>query len=152
MSQAATIVQQPLAPYQQCPLPVQLGCERLPPVFGVTEPTSGLPAALRRLAYGYPDYDARHWLLLLVADRVESGGTTVREAVTPGEQRLVLRHFARQARAHPTALVATIAGLVLVGLGVVRLVGRRRMTESISDARAGSPVTMVRWPWRRLAR
>jgi hypothetical protein len=75
----------------------------------------------------------------------------VREAVTPGEQGLVLRHFARQARAHPAGIIATIVGLVLVGYGVARLPGRRRMTKSISDARAGSPVALVRWPRRRLA-
>src|SRR5262245_50232486 len=111
MSQLATIVQQPLPPYLECPLPVQLGRGRLPPVFGAAEPTRGLPTAVRRVAYALPDYDARRWLLLLVADRVESGEVIAREAVTPGQQALVVRHFARQARAHPAGLLAWIGAL-----------------------------------------
>src|SRR5262245_17665558 len=123
MSQVATIVQQPLAPYMECPLPVQLGRGRLPPVFRAAEPMVGLPASVRRVAYALPDHDARRWLLLLVADRVESGEVVAREAVTPGQQKLVVRHFVRQASAHPVGLLAWLGALALVAIGLVRLVG-----------------------------
>lgn len=43
----------------------------LPPVYGTAQPPSGASGALRRVAYRYPDHWARHWLLLLVADRVD---------------------------------------------------------------------------------
>jgi hypothetical protein len=43
-----------------------------PPVFGTDCPPKGLSGQLRALAYGYPDHVARHWLMLLFADRVDS--------------------------------------------------------------------------------
>lgn len=42
----------------------------LTPVFGTTVPPSGLSGALRARAFGYGEGDLRHWLLLLLADRV----------------------------------------------------------------------------------
>lgn len=43
-----------------------------PPVFGTDAPPSGLSGLVRKLAYGYPDHMARHWLLLLASDRLDS--------------------------------------------------------------------------------
>lgn len=43
-----------------------------PPVFGTDCPPSGLSGLIRKWAYGYPDHMARHWLMLLAADRVDS--------------------------------------------------------------------------------
>lgn len=40
------------------------------PVFGTTLPPSGLSGRLRRLAFSYSESDLRHWLLLLLADRI----------------------------------------------------------------------------------
>lgn len=40
------------------------------PVFGATVPPSGLSGVLRRRAFGYSENDARHWMTLLMADRV----------------------------------------------------------------------------------
>ena len=42
----------------------------LTPLFGTSAPPSGLSGAIRRLAYKLTENDIRHWLLLLVADRV----------------------------------------------------------------------------------
>jgi hypothetical protein len=42
------------------------------PVFGTASPPSGLSGKLRRLAYASPDHKARHWLMLLAADRVDA--------------------------------------------------------------------------------
>jgi hypothetical protein len=44
---------------------------KMPPVFGTAEPPKGLSGALRLFAYKYPSHRKRHWLLLLVADRVD---------------------------------------------------------------------------------
>jgi hypothetical protein len=44
--------------------------EGLTPLFGTTLPPSGLSGGLRRLAYKLSENDLRHWLLLLLADRV----------------------------------------------------------------------------------
>jgi hypothetical protein len=40
------------------------------PIFGTAQPPRGLSGMLRRAAYKLTENDARHWLLLLVADRV----------------------------------------------------------------------------------
>ena len=42
-----------------------------PPVFGTDCPPRGISGRVRKLAYAYPDHMARHWLMLLLADRVD---------------------------------------------------------------------------------
>ena len=42
----------------------------LTPLFGTSAPPRGLSGAIRRFAYKLTENDIRHWLLLLVADRV----------------------------------------------------------------------------------
>jgi len=48
---------------------VQLG--RLTPVFGSAQPPRGIAGSIRRAAYRIPEHKARHWMLLLLADRTE---------------------------------------------------------------------------------
>jgi hypothetical protein len=43
----------------------------LTPVFGTSCPPKGLSGAIRRFAYNYSEGRARHWLLLMLADRVD---------------------------------------------------------------------------------
>lgn len=45
----------------------------LTPVFGTSVPPSGVSGALRRAAYRFSENDLRHWMILLVADRVNVG-------------------------------------------------------------------------------
>lgn len=40
-------------------------------VFGTTCPPRGLSGVLRRWAFGYSESDLRHWLVLLLADRID---------------------------------------------------------------------------------
>ncbi len=40
-------------------------------VFGTSTPPRGLSGAIRRAAYKFSEADARHWMTLLVADRVD---------------------------------------------------------------------------------
>src|SRR5688500_5315207 len=42
-----------------------------PPVWGTAQPPKGVAGVVRAVAYKYPDHVARHWLLLMVADRVD---------------------------------------------------------------------------------
>lgn len=44
---------------------------QLTPVFSSAIPARGLSGAIRKVAYRIPDYRARRWLLLMVADRVD---------------------------------------------------------------------------------
>ncbi|HET6511838.1 MAG TPA: hypothetical protein VFH43_06575 [Candidatus Kapabacteria bacterium] len=41
-----------------------------PPVFGSVQPPSGLSGVLRRAAFGWAEADIRHWLILIMADRI----------------------------------------------------------------------------------
>jgi hypothetical protein len=45
---------------------------RLTPVFGTTVPPRGLSGKLRAAAYRSPSWKARHWMLLMLADRVDA--------------------------------------------------------------------------------
>jgi hypothetical protein len=40
------------------------------PVFGTSTPPSGISGRIRDVAYGFSENDVRHWMLLLLADRV----------------------------------------------------------------------------------
>jgi hypothetical protein len=44
----------------------------LPSTRGTAQPLRGLSGVLRRAAYRMPEHEARHWALLLVADRVDA--------------------------------------------------------------------------------
>jgi hypothetical protein len=68
---------------------------QLTPVFSTAIPARGLSGALRTMAYKIPDYKARRWLLLMLADRVD-----------------VLEH-------RPQTLAKLLAGVSLATLGVV---------------------------------
>lgn len=43
----------------------------LTPVFGTGQPPRGLSGVLRRVAYKIPDHRVKHWMLLLLADRID---------------------------------------------------------------------------------
>ncbi len=64
----------PIAPPSQQPERVEVfvSPERpgITPLFGTAEPPSGLSGVLRRLAYKMTENDIRHFMLLLLADRV----------------------------------------------------------------------------------
>lgn len=47
--------------------------EGLTPVFGTTVPPQGASGAVREWAFRYSESDLRHWLLLLLADRIHVG-------------------------------------------------------------------------------
>ncbi|VWX62474.1 conserved hypothetical protein [Burkholderiales bacterium 8X] len=43
------------------------------PVFGTSSPPRGLSGSLRRYAFRHSENDLRHWLVLLLADRIDCG-------------------------------------------------------------------------------
>lgn len=49
------------------------------PVFGTAQPPRGLSGRMRRFAFGFSENDLRHWLLLLLADRVDVGEGVVED-------------------------------------------------------------------------
>jgi len=85
----------------------------LTPVFGTAQPPSRISGAIRAFAYRIPEIRARHWMLLLAADRVDQW-----------EHRLIgmargdlaaYRSTARSFAAHPLRTGVMLgAGLLLV--------------------------------------
>jgi hypothetical protein len=56
---------------------------RLTPVFGTAQPLHGVSGAVRRLSYErYSEARAAHWLLLMLADRVEVAGAAARSMLS----------------------------------------------------------------------
>lgn len=67
--------------------------EGITPVFGTSVPPRGLSGRIRRKAFRHSENDARHWLLLLMADRVN-----------------VVEGLVEDVRASPRVRTAAIAG------------------------------------------
>lgn len=49
----------------------RIGLRQMTPVFGTAQPLSGVSGLVRRLAYSIRETKARHWMMLLLADRVD---------------------------------------------------------------------------------
>lgn len=58
----------------------RVGLEQMTPVYGTAVPPRGLSGLIRRLAYTAPDHHARHWVMLLLADRVDIVESALRRA------------------------------------------------------------------------
>jgi hypothetical protein len=55
----------------------------LTPVFGTAQPPKGLAGAIRKFSYAkYSEGRLAHWLLLVLADRVDAGGEHLRSFLT----------------------------------------------------------------------
>jgi hypothetical protein len=95
-------------------------------VFGSTLPPSGLSGHLRRLAFRHSENDLRHWLLLLLADRVNVGEGLVDDLSRGHVPRLYNEMGGRAELRHNPAGAARKA-LILVGtIGLCWLALRRR--------------------------
>ncbi|RKI04761.1 hypothetical protein [Corallococcus sp. AB038B] len=57
--------------HAEVPVFKHAGRKQMPPVFGTAQPPKGLSGLLRKAAYAKPDHKPGHWMLLLLADRVD---------------------------------------------------------------------------------
>lgn len=90
------------------PVFMHVGREELPAVFGTAQPPHGLSGIVRRWAYRIPEHRTRHWVLLLLADRID-----------------VLESAARDVgRRHPIWTALGVLGFA--GLGTALAANRRR--------------------------
>lgn len=96
------------------------------PLFGSVQPPSGLSGAIRRAAFKLTENDVRHWLLLLVADRVnmvEGIGQDLARGKVPN----VLAEMGIKAELkHNPAGLAKKAAVVTAVAGVAYLLLKRR--------------------------
>lgn len=82
------------------------GLDRPTPVVGTAQPPRGVSGGIRRLAYRIPEHYARHWMLLLVADRVDVMEDRLGEAMAEPLERLGVDAGARLARDNPVGVLA----------------------------------------------
>lgn len=104
---------------------------RMTRVYGTTQPPRGLSGWLRRQAFHLSENDVRHWLVLLLADRVNVGEGLV-EDLSHGRVpnlfaemggRAELKHNPKGAMRKAALGVATV---VLIALALKRRTDRRR--------------------------
>jgi hypothetical protein len=111
----------------------------LTPVFGTACPPRGLSGAIRRYAYRFSEGRARHWLLLMLADRVDVLESTFRDLLRGRPDNLlaeygVLAEFKRhglrsrlgQRRADVKRIPLELLVFAGVGFAVFTMVARRR--------------------------
>jgi hypothetical protein len=96
------------------------------PVFGSTCPPRGLSGRMRRFAFRYSENDLRHWMLLLMADRVDVGEGLV-EDLSRGRVPNLYAEMggAAELRHNPMGAVRK-AAVVAAVLGLVYLRMRKR--------------------------
>lgn len=90
------------------------------PVFGTAQPPRGLSGALRRGAYRVPEHYARHWMLLMLADRIDVLEARAGERLGSGLDRAGLHGPAEAARRNPLPIIAGVVGGLWLGK---RLIG-----------------------------
>lgn len=98
--------------------------ERLPAALGTSTPPRGLSGVVRRRAFAFSESQWGHWLLLMLADRINS---------VEG----VLQDFGRGRLPNP-----------LVEMGLVKA-SRSRETALVTAAAAGAAVLAAAWLVRR---
>lgn len=93
----------------------RVGLPRLTPVFGTAQPPRGLSGVMRRFAYTFPDHRARHWMLLLAADRVDVLEDRIGAALDAPLRAVGLDAVGERVRENPLPVVAAavLAGIVV---------------------------------------
>lgn len=95
------------------------------PVVGTAQPPHGLSGAIRRLAYSIPETRARHWMLLMVGDRVDVLEHRIGDAVAEPLERLGLDDAAAWTRSNPAGAAVTAAAGVAAATLALRAARRR---------------------------
>lgn len=96
-----------------------------PPLFGTGPPPRGLSGSVRRFAFGFSESDLRHWLLLLLADRVDVGEGLVADLTRGHLPNLYAEMGGRAELRHNPAGAVRKALVLGAVLGVVYLRLRR---------------------------
>lgn len=98
------------------------GLAHLTPVFGNAVPPRGLSGVMRRVAYGIPEHKARHWGLLIAADRVDVLEGRLGRLLARPLRNSPAHLLARQAEKNPTRLIAlTALGALTASIALRRL-------------------------------
>lgn len=96
------------------------GLRRLTPVYGTAQPPRGVSGLMRRFAYRIPEHRARHWALLLAADRVDVFEGRLGEALASPLRRTPLAPLAGQVEKNPVRALGVTFGALLAARMLVR--------------------------------
>lgn len=113
---------------------------RLPAVFGASVPPSGLSGAIRRKAFAYSESQMAHWLLLMLADRVNVAEGIVADLSAGRAPNLIAeRGLGAEWRHNRPVMVRKMAvgagaGLAAAGLGYLLLRSLRRPAPEAGPA------------------
>lgn len=99
------------------------------PVFGSGQPPRGLSGGMRRFAFGYSENDLRHWLLLLLADRIDVGEGLVEDLASGHLPRIYAEMGGRAELKHNPLGAAKKALAVAAVLGTAYFLARRRSSR-----------------------
>ena len=99
------------------------------PVFGSGQPPRGLSGGMRRFAFGYSENDLRHWLLLLLADRIDVGEGFVEDLASGHVPRIYAEMGGRAELKHNPVGAAKKALAVAAVLGAAYFLARRRSSR-----------------------
>lgn len=86
------------------------------PVMGTAQPLRGVSGTLRRAAYRLPEHRGRHWLLLLLADRVDVAEDRAGRLLASPLRAAGLGGAAERVRRNPASALALGAALGLAGV------------------------------------
>lgn len=88
------------------------GLKDLTPVFGTSSPPRGASGALRGLAYRVPEHEARHWVMLMAADRVDVLESRLGRLLSAPVDALGFRELGQRIRRNPLPIV--LGGAVIL--------------------------------------
>lgn len=114
------------------------------PVFGTSTPPSGLSGWLRALAYRSTENDVRHWLLLLVADRINVAEGLLQD-LAHGHIPNILQEMGIRTewKYNRPALIGKVVIGTLLAAGAVRFLGSRPGNRRPDRSRIAMPATGV---------
>lgn len=94
--------------------------ERPTPVFGTAQPHHGLSGALRSAAYRVPGHRVRHWMLILLADRVDVVEDRLGSALAMPFEAAGAEGAARRVRSRPLLALGVAVGTAWLARRLVR--------------------------------
>lgn len=98
-------------------------------VFGTGQPPRGISGSVRRFAFGFSENDLRHWMLLLLADRIDVGEGLIEDLAKGHVPRIYSEMGGRAELKHNPAGAAKKALVVAAVVGATYALMRSRKTR-----------------------
>ncbi|MGF6347620.1 hypothetical protein [Variovorax sp. W2I14] len=99
---------------------------RITPIYGTTLPPKGLSGWLRRQAFRHSENDLRHWMMLLLADRVNMGEGLIEDLSRGHVPNLYAEMGGRAELMHNPMGAARKAAIGIAALALIAIALKRR--------------------------